>query len=188
MHFLHIKFLKKKLKSHWKSIQAIKELVNAHLNMNVKRKPSEITTEENKWRNVVKKSWRAGKKKKKQKSIILILSLLALDFLIALVASDLLEMWPPSLGLEDTPLFWVSSLPIPSQFPGVLFSKTPQSNVLIWWMPVLPTRPSTLQQQKTHLFELFLSYVSLAQTLVHSMFSRNMCWVTNIMWPQKSSF
>lgn len=36
MHLLHIKFLKKKLKPHWKSIQAIKELVNAHLNMNVK--------------------------------------------------------------------------------------------------------------------------------------------------------
>lgn len=35
MQLLHIKFLKN-VKSHWKSIEAIKGLVNAHLNMDIK--------------------------------------------------------------------------------------------------------------------------------------------------------
>lgn len=53
----------------------------------------------------LKKLKSIGGEKNTQKSIILIRYLLTLDFLMALVTSDLLEMRLPFLDLGDIPLF-----------------------------------------------------------------------------------
>lgn len=57
----------------------------------------------------LKKLKSIGEKKKQQKttqkSMTLIRYLLALDFLMALITSDLLDMRSPFLGLQDIPLF-----------------------------------------------------------------------------------